>query len=398
MARAGEGLPGTHTGCTPRAGLRLWEAYPAGALRAALLRRPFTGSGSRPFPGLGLGVPKLPMTPTRQSPTPASSPETTVVVVPREQFSVALRSLDSILRRTSVPHELVYIDGNSPPEVRAGLEQRAREHGFQLLRSERYLSPNHARNLALEYVTTPRVCFVDNDVIVEEGWLSALEGCARETGAALVGPLTFEGEPAEQLIHVAGGTCDLVGEAPNREMLSVQRHFGTHLEELDEPLERCATGLTEVHCFLTRRDVLDQIGPFDEGLLGTREHLDLCLAVDAAGGEIWFEPSSVVTFCVPRSLERMDVPYFLLRWSEGWVGSSLEHFTTKHGITPKYKQRRQIAAYRRSLIFAPYVDAVQRLLGARAGRVAHSVLHRCERVTNRLFVRADGRGELHPVQ
>ncbi len=337
------------------------------------------------------------MTPTEQSPTPAASPDTTVVVVPREQFSVALRSLDSILERTSASHELIYIDGNSPPEVRSGLESRARAHGFRLLRSERYLSPNHARNLALQLVTTPQVCFIDNDVIVEEGWLGALESCARETGAALVGPLILEGEPEERIIHVAGGVCDLVGEAPNRELLSVQRHLGKSLVELDEPLERCATGLAEVHCFLVRRDVLEQVGGFDEGLLATREHLDLCLAVRAAGGEIWFEPASVVTFRVPQSLERMDVPYFLLRWSEGWTGSSLDHFTAKHGITAKYKQRGSNSGYRRSLVFAPLIASIERVLGARAGRVVNGVLQRAERLSNSLFVRGDGRGELHQV-
>ena len=338
------------------------------------------------------------MTHREQSPALAASTETTVVVVPREQFSVALRSLDSILQRTAAPHELLYVDGNSPPEVRMGLEQRARDHGFRLLRSERYLSPNHARNLALEHVTTPLVCFIDNDIVVEQGWLTELMRCALDTGAALVGPLTFEGEPEEQRIHVAGGTCELAGQRPNRSIQAIQRHFGVNLNDLDEPLERIETGLCEVHCFLARRDALDRVGPFDEALLGSREHLDLCLAVRASGGAVWFEPSSVVTFCVPRKLARIDVPYFLLRWSEGWIDKSLEHFTTKHGIGAEYKQRLHIASHRRSLVFAPVVEAVRRSLGERAGRVTHTVLRRCERVTNRLFVRADGRGELRPVQ
>ena len=338
------------------------------------------------------------MTPADPSPALEATPETTVVVVPRERFSAALRSLDSILERTEAPHRLLYVDGNSPPAVREGLERRAREHGFRLLRSERYLAPNRARNLALEHVTTPYVAYVDNDVVVERGWLTALLGCASATGAALVGPLTYEGEPEERIIHVAGGVCELEGESPNRLLLAVQHHLGRSRDDVDELLVRCVTGLTEFHCVLVRREVLERTGPLDEGLLASREHLDLSLAVRELGEEIWFEPEAVVTYCAPERLESTDRPFFLLRWSEGWIEASLDRFSSKHGITPGYKQRRHIATFRRSLIFTSAVAAVERVLGARAGRVAMATLSRCERAVNRLFVRADGGGELHVVR
>ena len=88
----------------------------------------------------------------------------TVVVVPREQFSVAKRSLDSIYEHTRIPFELIYIDGNSPANLKGWLEESARHRGFNLLRSNAYLSPNQARNWALLHVRTPFVAFVDNDL------------------------------------------------------------------------------------------------------------------------------------------------------------------------------------------------------------------------------------------
>ena len=52
-------------------------------------------------------------------------PTVTVAVVPRERFSFAQRSLTSILERTEGDYELLYVDGNSPPEAREFIERMA---------------------------------------------------------------------------------------------------------------------------------------------------------------------------------------------------------------------------------------------------------------------------------
>ena len=130
--------------------------------------------------------------------------DVTVVVVPRERFSHALASLESIQQNTDGPFELIYIDGHGPPELARELERRAAAGPFRLIRSDHYLSPNAARNLALPHVTTKYLAFVDNDVIVTPGWLGALVACAEEHGCTAVCPLTFEDE-AFSVVHHAGG-------------------------------------------------------------------------------------------------------------------------------------------------------------------------------------------------
>ncbi len=102
----------------------------------------------------------------------------TIAVVPRERFSLARQSLISILEDSNPSTELIYIDGGSPPLVRQFLEQRAARNGFRLISTERYVSPNEARNLAAAHVRTRYVAFIDNDVLVSPGWLDALVDCA----------------------------------------------------------------------------------------------------------------------------------------------------------------------------------------------------------------------------
>jgi len=122
----------------------------------------------------------------------------TSVVVPRERFSIAQHSLESIYKHTR-PFELIYVDGGSPRAVSRWLDQAATQYGFRLLRSKQYLMPNQARNIGLAEVKTKYVVFIDNDVIVWPGWLESLIECAEETGAWIVGPVVCIGKPGEDM-------------------------------------------------------------------------------------------------------------------------------------------------------------------------------------------------------
>ena len=75
-------------------------------------------------------------------------------LVPRERFSYSETSLESILANTPSPFDLLYIDGGSPPPVDDYLRRKAAERQFRLIRTEHFLSPNAARNLAAAAVRT----------------------------------------------------------------------------------------------------------------------------------------------------------------------------------------------------------------------------------------------------
>jgi hypothetical protein len=78
-----------------------------------------------------------------------ADPQVTIVVVPRERFSCARESLESIYQYTQTSFNLVYVDGNSPVKVKRYLQAQAQEKNFQLIRTDYYLSPNQARNIGL---------------------------------------------------------------------------------------------------------------------------------------------------------------------------------------------------------------------------------------------------------
>jgi GT2 family glycosyltransferase len=294
-----------------------------------------------------------------------SQPQSTIVIVPRERFSNTRQSLESIYENTQQPFSLVYIDGNSPIETNQYLERQAKEKDFTLIRSDRYLSPNQARNLSLDYVHSKYVVFVDNDIVTTSGWLEKLVDCAEQTDATVVCPLTCIGQPLHETVHLAGGEARIIVETTENETVRKvhEKHYFVNrpVAEVREQLRRRQCEFAEFHCMLVRRDIFDKIGLLDEKLLSTREHIDFCLNVTNAGGKIYCEPNSVVTY-VTGKLEWSDLPFFFLRWSDEWELSSLAHFKQKWDLTGQdkyFKKRYKRLGHRRYQAFLrPFVRQI----------------------------------------
>ena len=273
----------------------------------------------------------------------------TIVVVPRDHFSDTRESLESIYANSDARFDLVYVDGNSPPAIARYLHEQSVARRFKLIRCERYLSPNHARNLGAKDVQTRYIVFIDNDVIVAPGWLGALLRCADETGASITGPLNFEGRPLHTEVHFSGGEARIeetqVGGRTQRRI--VDKIFK------NVPKERQRTGCAEFHCMMVKTEDFRRVKGLDENMLSTRENLDFCMAIAAAGGSIYIEPRSRVTYLAPVPMSLADVPYFALRWSDAWDLASFQHLRTKWRLDEDAyfeRQYRNLGWRRRSLM------------------------------------------------
>ncbi|MGB3735141.1 MAG: glycosyltransferase [Ilumatobacter sp.] len=332
-----------------------------------------------------------------------SEARATVIVTQRERFGMTQESLDDLFEHTDEPFDLVYVDANSPRKHADYLAGEAKRRGFTLIRHERYLTPNQARNIGLAAATTPYVVFVDNDVLYTPGWLTAIIECAEETGAALVSPLICQALPAHTTIHHAGGDyTDPAGldtffdtpPATGRVFVEKMHGHGVGLEDWNGPLERAETGFCEFHVVLARRSLFDTIGPLDEKMLSTKEHIDFSMVTRAAGERVWFEPSSVVTYVFPnrdRPLEVSDWPFFALRWSDVHGRRSLEHFVSKWQLDPPagyVEEKKKIYGFRRvQAILVPIMRKVPFLKrSAKYSTKAAFVVAHAEKPLNRLFV------------
>ncbi len=311
------------------------------------------------------------------------TPEVTIVVVPRERFSCSQSSLESIYEYTTIPFNLVYVDGNSPPHIQNYLQQQAELKNFKHLRTDYYLTPNRARNLGLAAVDTKYLVFIDNDVIVSPGWLNALVQCAKDTNATVVGPLMCQNEPIHEFVHFAGGESHLIVDKTGRRRLREKMYKqGQRVAEVLPKLQRTQTELAEFHCVLVRTEIFQKIGLLDEKMLNTKEHLDFCMSVAQAGGTIYFEPACIVTYVPGPPLELTDLPYYMLRWSDAWTLGSLQRLREKWDLaedsyfTTKYKG---LGWRRRDSIIRPIV---RRMIGRDSGKI-ETLFMNVEKVINR---------------
>lgn len=266
-------------------------------------------------------------------------------MVARERFSVAESSLRMLLDATPPPFRLVYVDAGSPPAVRRAIEELQRNHGFEILRHEGFLSPNEARNRGLQAASGRYVVFLDNDVLVSEGWLDGLVTCAEETAAGIVGPLYLHGHPSRGKIHMAGGEARIEERDGRRVLHEKHRHSVGRVADLGPSLRREPCEAAEFHCMLVRRSLLERIGPLDEGLLSLHEHIDLCLLARQAGAAVWFEPGAVVAYVTPPPVRRGDLGYFLLRWSRDWNRRSVGHLAAKWRLDESDDELRKTLAW-----------------------------------------------------
>lgn len=335
--------------------------------------------------------------------TPESTAEVTIVIVPRERFQFARESLESLYENTSYPFKLVYVDNNSPAKLRDYLIEQAELKGFKLVRSEYFLSPNQARNLGLSYVHNKYIVFVDNDVIFAPGWLSALVNCTEETGAAVVGSLVCQYQPVHEIVHCAGGEymspeefAKFVKGEPTvspEQQGKWQIHEKTYFQnrkvaEVRDQLKRQPTGFVEFHSMLVRTALFEKIGILDEGFSCTKEYLDFCMTVAQAGGTIYLEPASVVTFLThppAPSLKWSDLPYFMMRWSDTWERESLLHFQQKWNLAQnKYfiKRFKKLGWRRREEMIHPVIERLN-FLGATSKKWLEKRLVSLEKILNR---------------
>ncbi len=312
-----------------------------------------------------------------------SEPKVTVVVVPRERFDFSELSLETIYQKTTIPFKLVYVDGNSPAPIKQYLEEQAKQKGFHLIRTNKFLTPSQAHHLGLAQVKTKYTVFIDNDVVVESDWLENLVQCAEDTEAWVVGPLYLERKPEDQIIHMAGGRAYIYEQDGKRKLFSQLAFAKQKLSTVRSQLRREPTEHIEFHCVLLRTEVFKRLPLLDKKILSAPENVDLCLSVQEAGGSIYFEPNSIITYrgCggpTPPPVTAADRPYFLLRWSYAWNRASLEYFRRKWNLTkddPYIQGQYRWIAGRRRTALKPVVNPIlpEKLAHKTAGLIDRAI-------------------------
>jgi glycosyltransferase involved in cell wall biosynthesis len=126
-----------------------------------------------------------------------------IVIPTRNRPALLSNCLQSLSELQGVPYEIIVVDNASGPET----AQTAGEYPVRLVREEQ-LGLSRARNRGLAEARGDIVAFLDDDVVVDRGWLVSLAAAFGDpTLACVLGPvLPLElRTPAQRLFEGTGG-------------------------------------------------------------------------------------------------------------------------------------------------------------------------------------------------
>jgi hypothetical protein len=263
-------------------------------------------------------------------------PRVTLVMTVRERYRLTLRSIEDILARTPIAHRFIFAHGELPAwldEALAGLEKAGRLE-------RRYFPdlqwPQHLRRAVIDEIDTEFVAFIDNDILVSEGWLERLLQCADETGAGVVGPVYLWGDGDKPpKVHMAGGMLhETLIEGRPRLLKEVHGNIDGDPATVLPAMKRGPCDFVEFHCMLVRTELARAPGVLDAEIVAVHEHINTSLAIKALGRHTVLEPSVQVTYLAHAEQILEDLALMRSRWDDTATEASIQAFCRKWNVDP----------------------------------------------------------------
>jgi GT2 family glycosyltransferase len=236
-----------------------------------------------------------------------------LIIPVRDRIDLLARCLESVISKTTyAPYEIVVVDNDSQSaearEYFARLEHR-------VLHFSGPFNYSAINNFAVENCDSPWLLFLNDDIeVIDQNWLTIMAEHVQRPEVGAVGPRLLYPDDTVQHAGVVvgvGGIAEhafrgLPAESPGVcRQLQMTRNYSA------------VTGA----CLLTRRDVFEEIGGFDEERLPVAfNDVDLCLKMRRAGYLIVYTPFAKLyhheSASRRRSVEALETEVMRERWPE----------------------------------------------------------------------------------
>jgi GT2 family glycosyltransferase len=210
-----------------------------------------------------------------------------IIIPTRDRIDLLSRCIDTIQSRTSYSnHEITIVDNDSRSEEAHSYFART---PHRVLRYGGPFNYSAINNFAVEQTDSPWLLFLNNDTeVLHKEWLTAMaEHVQRPEVGAVGARLVYK----DDRIQHAGVVLGVGGIAAH-----AFRDF--HAGEIEVPRQletvRNYSSVTAA-CLLTRRDVFEECGGFDEERVPVSfSEVDLCLRMRRAGYLIVYSPMATL--------------------------------------------------------------------------------------------------------
>ena len=191
---------------------------------------------------------------------------TSIIIVTHNSFIYTKRCLNSIWRFTHEPYELIFVDNNSTDDTLLYLQ----ELNITVLYNTENRGFPAAVNQGIEVAQGKQILLLNNDTIVTTGWLRRmLNRLYSDQDIGLVGPHS----------NNTGGDQRITVDYHLSELEDFAQSISYHNREQQINIHQLMG-----FCLLIKREVIEQIGLFDERFgIGNFEDTDYCYRAIQAG-------------------------------------------------------------------------------------------------------------------
>ncbi|HIH16602.1 MAG TPA: glycosyltransferase family 2 protein [Candidatus Diapherotrites archaeon] len=200
-------------------------------------------------------------------------PLASVVVVTFNRLALLQGCLAALRRQTCPDFEIIVVNGASVDGTKDFL---AKQSEIQVINQLENRGLSESRNAGIQAAKGEIVVFVDDDCVMDEGWLGKLLAPYADPGVAGVGGKVI-GLPSRRVFFDHGGV-DCFGIV---QTLHAKSSAGFH-----PYLAGCNMSF--------RRSVLDVVGFFDEAFFLGYDETDLCIRIQHAGSRLVFNDDAAI--------------------------------------------------------------------------------------------------------
>ncbi|MDQ1608705.1 MAG: hypothetical protein QOE16_1437 [Microbacteriaceae bacterium] len=223
------------------------------------------------------------------------APLTSIIILAWKLVDELRGCLQSILDSADAPpYEVILVSNGARPEVQAFIEDEV--VGAHIVTLPENIGFGGACNVGAAVARGRYVVMLNDDTIVEPGWLATITRAAAETGAEII---------ASTLLN-ANGTLQEAGSRVLTGAGTVQLGSGLSLPEAQDLglLTRRQVDYGSGAALLVTREAFEGLGGFDPVYRPAYfEDIDLCFRSKVRGGIVLLEPSARVTHVSGGSTE-----------------------------------------------------------------------------------------------
>jgi len=211
-------------------------------------------------------------------------PSVSAVIIHHNNRDLLKKCLASLKRQTHAPSEILLVDNGSTDG--SALSVSAEFPEARLLRNDCNLAFSRACNKAIGMAAGEFILLLNNDVVLDEGYIGSLLECMSADGGV--------GIAGGKILSADRRRIDSAGQSLARSRKVIDRGYGQpDNRQYDKPMHVFGIGASAA-CY--RRSMLDEITDegkyFDEGFEFFYEDMDLSCRAQRKGWKAYYQPKA----------------------------------------------------------------------------------------------------------